>query len=94
MKIHVTIDQPQINVDEIFTGDNATDVVRAMKARVTRELPFALRLVAGAMSEQMFAQEVVRRYNDTSKQNLPIPTTCEEFLKLAQEQGFATLQPD
>jgi hypothetical protein len=92
MKVLVTINDPQLTINEAFTGANADEVVGRMKARVSRELPFAMRLMVGAMSNLMFAQEVVKRYNEAQKQNAPIPASCEEFLQLAQAHGFATIE--
>ena len=91
MKVHVNINQQGINVDEVVEGATADEVVGKMKARVARELNFAMRLALNAMSNLMFAQEVVKRYNDNQRQNLPIPNSCDEFLTLAQQQGFATM---
>lgn len=92
MKVHLKFQQDKINVDESFTGGNADEVVGKMKARVTRELPFAMRFVVSAMSNVMFAQEVVKRYNEAQKKDVPLPTTCAEFLQRAQEQGLAIIE--
>lgn len=92
MKVNVNINHENMKVNETFSGTNAEAVVAAMKSRVTRELPFALRLAANAMSPLMFAQEVVKRYNNSAKTNLPRPNSCEEFLQIAVDQGFATLE--
>jgi hypothetical protein len=90
MKVHVNIDQQGLTINETFTGNSPDEIVAVMKSRVARELPFALRLAVGAMSNLIFAQEVVKRYNQSQKLNLPIPASCDAFLQLAQEQGFAT----
>jgi hypothetical protein len=92
MKVHLKIEQDKVHVDETFTGGNAEEVVGKMKARVTRELPFAMRLVVSAMSNLMFAQEVVKRYNEAQQKNVPLPKTCAEFLQHAQEQGLAKIE--
>jgi hypothetical protein len=91
MKVHVKIDQDSINVDEAFAGNTADEIVGQMKARVARELSFAMRLGLNALSNLAFAQEVVKRLNQAHKLNLPIPNSCDEFLRLAQEQGYATI---
>lgn len=91
MKVHVSVQQPNLNVNEDFEGENAEELVGKMKARVAKELPFAMRMMVNAMSNLMFAQEVVKRYNQTMKKEIPQPQSCEEFLTLAQEQGFATM---
>jgi len=91
MQVHVKISQDNVNVDEVFTGANADEVVGNVKTRVARDVPFFLRPMVTGMSNVMFAQEVVRRYNTKTQQNLAIPQSCDEFLTLAQQQGFATL---
>lgn len=91
MQVHVKISQENVNVDELFTGATADEVVGNVKTRVARDAPFFLRPMVNGMSNLMFAQEVVRRYNTKTKQDLPIPQSCDEFLTLAQQQGFATV---
>ena len=90
MKIQVNITHANMTINETFNGKTAEEVVGAMKSRVAKELPFALRLAANAMGNLMFAQEVVKRYNDSEKKNLDLPKSCDEFITLAEEQGFAT----
>lgn len=94
MKVNVNINNPNMKLNETFSGPNADAVVAAMKARVLKELPFALRLAANALSPLMFAQEAVKRYNESMKTNIPRPNTCEEFIKFAVDNGFATIVPD
>jgi hypothetical protein len=91
MKAHVNVTLEGIVVNEMFEGTSADEVVGKMKARVARELPFAMKMVVNSMSNLMFTQEVVRRYNDFKKLTLPLPNSCEAFLTLAQEQGLAML---
>ncbi len=91
MKVHVKISLEGISVNEPFEGATADEVVGKMKARVAKELNFAMKLAVNAMSSQMFAQEVVKEYNKFKKLSLPIPSNCQAFLDLAVEQGFATL---
>lgn len=91
MKVHVQIKHEALKVDEEFAGANAEAVVHAIKGRVARDLPFAMRLFVGGMSDLAFAQEIVRRYNSAEKHNVRIPGSCDEFLTLAQSNGFATI---
>lgn len=92
MIVSVNIAQDNIKINETFQGANAEEIVSAVKARVVRELPFAMRLIAGGMSSLMFVQELVKQYNASKKTHLPIPNSCAEFLTLAQEQGFAKIE--
>lgn len=92
MKVHVQIKQQGVEVNEVFTGNNADAIVGAIKTRVARELNFALRMVVNGMSNLGFAQEVVKRYNESKQKRIPIPATCEEFLASAQAEGLATLE--
>ncbi|MCS6777628.1 MAG: hypothetical protein RMJ43_10545 [Chloroherpetonaceae bacterium] len=93
MKVHVHIDHPRMQVNETFTGDNAEAVVAAMKARVARDMPFAMRMMVNAMSPLRFAQEAVKKYNENMKTSIALPSTCEEFLQLAEQHGLATIDP-
>lgn len=93
MKVHVHIDHPRMQVNEIFTGEDAEAVVAAMKARVARDMPFPMRMAVNAMSPLRFAQEAVRQYNENMKTRIAPPGTCEEFLQLAEQHGLATIDP-
>ena len=92
MKVRVNINQQGVEINEVFSGNTAEDIVHAMKSRVARELNFALRMVINGMSELSFAQEVVRRYNENARKNVPIPNSCEQFLQSAQSEGFASME--
>ena len=89
MRVKVNISQPEIKVNETFSGKTPEEVVAAMRARVAKEMPFLMRPIVNSMSALAFAQEVVKRYNASSKKNLPPPKSCQEFLTLAQVEGFA-----
>jgi len=91
VKVQVHINESGLVVNEVFTGTNADDIVGAMKARVAKEVNFALRIVINGMSNLSFAQEVVKRYNENKRKNLPLPTNCAEFLSSAQAEGFAKI---
>ncbi|HZT41597.1 MAG TPA: hypothetical protein VFA07_05390 [Chthonomonadaceae bacterium] len=94
MRVHVNTSDQGLPLQETFTGNTAEEVVGAIKKRVTQELPFALRLAANTMSNLAFAQEIVRRYNKAQKRNLPLPASCEDFLRMAQEQGIAQIEKE
>jgi hypothetical protein len=91
MQVHVKIAQDTIKVDETFTGANADEIVGKCKARVASQVPFFMRPVINGFSNLDFAREVVKRFNSTRGQSLPIPQSCEEFLQTAQKEGFATI---
>ena len=92
MRVQVHIDHPQMKINEAFSGTTADDIVAAIKARVSKELGFAMRLAVNAMGNLMFAQEIVKRYNEAEKKNLPLPKSCQEFLETAQKEGIATVE--
>ena len=94
MKVHINIQHPPITVNETVTGANADEIIGKVKARVAKDLPFAMRLMVNGMSNLMFAQEVVKRYNSAMKKSVPAPQSCDEFLKFAQAQGFAVVEAD
>ena len=54
-------------------------------------LGFAARLVINAMSPVAFVQEVVRRYNKQAGKSLPIPDSCEDFLRTGESEGILTI---
>jgi hypothetical protein len=91
VKVRVTYKTPDISVDEVFRGDDAEVVVRAMQKAVAGRLNFALRLFVNAMSPTAFAQEVVSRYNSATKKSVPRPSSCEEFIRLGVDEGIVTV---
>ena len=92
MRVKVQINQSEIQVNETFSGNTPEEIVMAMKARVAKEMPFLMRPFVNAMGTVAFTQEVVKRYNADSKKNLPSPQSCQEFLTMAQEEGFAEME--
>jgi hypothetical protein len=91
VKVRVQYQAQQICVDELFSGKNAEEIVRQMQSKVASKVNFVMRLAVNALSPLQFSQEAIRRYNDATKKNLPIPQTCEEFLKLGQNEGIVTI---
>lgn len=94
MRVRVHIDQSGMKINEEFVGQTADEIVGKVKSRLVKELNFAMKIVVNAMSNLSFAQEIVKKVNEAKKQNLPLPTSCEEFFRLAQDQGYATLEED
>lgn len=91
MRVRVHIDQEGFRLNELFDGATAEQVVAAVKDRISRDVPFVLRIGLSRMSPVGFAQEVVRRYNKSEGQNLPLPTDCAQFLDQAQKIGVAEI---
>ncbi|HLJ55170.1 MAG TPA: hypothetical protein VKT77_09020 [Chthonomonadaceae bacterium] len=91
MRVSVNVSIEGVSVNEAFEGANEDEIVGKMKARVARELSFPLRMGLSAMSNTMFGQEVVRRYNAYKKLSLPLPADCKEFLSLAEQHGLAKI---
>jgi len=91
MKVRVKQKNDQFEIDEVFTGATAEDIVKQMKNEVASKLNFLLRPLVNGMSPLAFAQEVVSRYNDHAKKNLRKPQSCEEFIELGEAEGIATI---
>ena len=92
MKVRIHIIEQDWSVRETISAGSAEEVVSRIKSRVQQELPFALRLLIGAMGPLSFAQEVVRNYNKSRRKNLPPPGSCSQFLEMAQREGFAVIE--
>ena len=91
MKVRVTYKTPDISVDEVFSGEDAEDVVSGMQKAVAARLSLLLRVFVNGMSPTAFAQEVVSRYNAATKKSLSKPSSCEEFIRLGTEEGIVTV---
>jgi hypothetical protein len=90
MKVRIRFQSPQISFDREFTGPDAETTVEEMKKELASRLGFIERQVVKAMNTLSFAQEVVDRYNKETKQSLPRPASCQEFLDQAQAIGILT----
>lgn len=93
MKVHIHVNHPQMKVDEVMQGKNADEIVNVTKSKIADKAPFAIKLALKGMSAQMFMQELVKRYNSEAKPPtpLPIPSSADEFLKIAVQMGVATI---
>ena len=91
MKVRVKTVTPEGPIDEVFAGPTAEAVVAAMQKAVASRLGFAMRFFVNSMSPSSFAQEVVKRYNQETRKSIPIPKSCDEFLKLGEQEGIVTV---
>ena len=88
MKVRITYSDQQVDIDQEFSGATADAVVGAMQKEVAGKLGFAIRLFVNTLSPTQFAQEVVRRYNQTTSSSLPVPGSCLEFIRLGEREGI------
>ena len=93
MRLHVHFQTGDIRVDEIVEGDTAEAITARMQERVAQEAGFLIGAVIQRMTPLQFAQEATRRYNAATKDSAPLPTSCEDFLKLGVTKGFASTLP-
>jgi len=93
MRLHIHFQTGDIRVDEIVEGDTAEIVTAKMQARVAQEVGFPIGIMLKKISPLQFAQEAIRKYNSTTSATTPIPQSCDEFLKIGIEKGFATALP-
>lgn len=92
--VHFNVDHPAVRFNETLRGKDADDVVAQLKSHAANNLKFPLKLAIMRMTAGEFCREVIQRYNYAENRSLPIPTTCDEFLKTSQLIGFATIEPD
>ena len=92
MEVTVNFQHPAMAVNETFAGSDADAIVTAMRKRVAKDLPFAMRLIVNNMANVFFAREVVTKYNEYAKKNLPPPVTTEEFLEQMRQEGVAIIK--
>lgn len=91
MKLHVHLKTGEVTVDEIIEGENAEAVVKVIQQRVAQKASFLVAAFVKQMTPLAFAQEATRRFNNSTKENVPLPATCEDFLQMGIEKKFATL---
>ena len=88
MKVHMKYQTPDLTIDQVFEGTGSEEVVKAMQRGLSARMGGLMGMVVNAMGPLQFAQEVVRRYNISSKSNQPVPHTCEEFLNSCRTAGI------
>src|SRR4028119_2016773 len=81
VKLHIHFDTKALRGDELVEGANAEAVVAAMQKRVAGELNFLVGAVVRSMTPLAFAQDATRRYNTATKQNAPMPQSCDELVR-------------
>jgi hypothetical protein len=91
VKLRVTVAAGEIKVDEIVEGATAEAIVTKIQQRVAQEAGFIVGGFIRRMTPLQFAQEATKRYNAAANDTAPLPATCDDFVKLGQEKGFATL---
>ncbi len=91
MKLRIKFDVNDIHADDIVSGEDCEDVVRKVQAEAAANAPLLIRLLINRMSPLQFAQEVVGYYSRATKKDLPRPATCEEFIRLGEQEGIVTV---
>ncbi len=91
LRVQLHIDRPRIQLRAEIAGRNAAHIVRQMRMLAAREVGIRGKLKVWTMSNLEFAREVIRRHNLVEEMSLPLPASCEAFLLLWEENGFATI---
>jgi hypothetical protein len=91
LKLHVHFQVGEIRVDEAVEGATSEEVVAHMQRRGAQEAGFLVGAFIRRMTPLQFAQEVTRRYNAAAGGELPVPTSCSQFLQMMRDRNFATL---
>lgn len=90
MKIHVTINQAPIHVDETLEGASEDELFQKLRAGAASRAPLLLRMAMKSMNDQAIRQQVVATYNQKFKAQEPVPTTAKEFIAFGERAGFIT----
>jgi len=93
MNVRVTMNVAGRQIDQILSGANADEILASAKAHVAKELGWK-GLFLSAMTPLAFAQKAVELYNGAHQSNFPPPKDADEFLRLGQQLGYLTLQPE
>ena len=93
MRVRVTFEVADRQVDETLNGDTAESILAQAKARVERELGWK-GFFLKAMPPLMFAQEAVKRYNTAYNCRYELPQSADEFFRLGQDLGIIHILPD
>jgi hypothetical protein len=70
---------------------NAEEALRRTKSEAAKRAPLLLRPVVNAMSDQIFAAEVVKRHNKETGDSDTSPATADDFLHWAVKRGYVTI---
>lgn len=92
MRVRVHLAAGDIRVNQSFEGATPEAVVHHIQEAVASRASFAIRLVVSALSPLQFAQQAVDQYNRAVNRSIPIPASCDEFLRLAEAERLLTLE--
>lgn len=91
MKLHIHFQTGELRVNELIEGATADQVVAEMQSRTAAKMNFLVAAVVRKMTPLQFAQEATRRYNAAMNDTLPMPQSCDEFVQLGIQKGFASI---
>lgn len=90
MKVRVNVSIEGHDIDEIIEAADIEALVLAARDRVARELGWK-GLLLKTLTPLQFAQEAVKRYNESFSKNQPLPQSLDEFLEFGRATGKLTV---
>ncbi|HEY3329337.1 MAG TPA: hypothetical protein VGK19_04910 [Capsulimonadaceae bacterium] len=90
MKVRVKLTIEDRNIDEVMEAPDAATLLAKAKDRVAKELGWK-GFFLKALTPVQFAQEAVKRFNEATGNNHPLPASAEEFLEFGKSTGYLTV---
>jgi hypothetical protein len=88
MKYRVKFSNDKMNFDEEFEGENAQDIVKAMQALAASKMGKLAGIFVLSLPPELFAREVIKKYNAEIQKTLELPDNCEDFLATGTKEGI------
>lgn len=93
MKVRVTYKTGDIDLDDVFAGENAKEIVTSIQ-KTTASRSYNMGYMIRGLSPEQFASEAIQYVNNERGLNLPIPYNCDQFVDSGMKGGFIKPVPN
>ncbi len=93
MKVRVTYKTGDIDLDDVFAGENAKEIVSSIQKTTASRSSNMGYMIQGLTPEE-FAWEAIKYVNNERGWDLPIPYNCDQFVDVGMKGGFIKPVPN
>ncbi len=94
MRVHINIQKEGLTIDRSFTADDAEGIVQQLQDDIAVQIGPPLSMLIRSLPATVFVKEIVAQINLGKRTGFPLPNSCDDFLDLVVEQGYAAYIPD
>ena len=94
MRMHIAIQKEGLDIHRDFMADNAEGIVEQLQEEIAAQIGPPLSLLIRSLPPCVFVKEMITQINTGKKTKYTLPNTCEDFLLMVIEQGYASYIPE